>query len=303
MQLIESLTRKFFFNFSAVLMLHRVVEKSNTFLPSNRGLEISANYFERLIISLLDHGFEFKALDQLGKGQNRSIYLTFDDGYMDNLSVAYPILRKYNIPFAIFVNTAFVSSYTMPWWYFLDKELSFAKKYTFNNDHYDLFSIEDKENLFMKIRNSVLHNMSKDEDIFKSTHPRAEDLFLGWMDLQLMLDEGLLTICNHTHDHCSLSNWNHETKKSFTRCHEIIKEKFDLSIHFFAPPYGVFPDGADFEEYLLRMNYSFCFGTSSGLLPKNIEANRFKIPRINVTEGLNLFKLFGRKNILMNLIG
>ena len=37
--------------------------------------------------------------------KNRSICLTFDDGYFDNFSEAFPLLEKYQIPATIFVCT------------------------------------------------------------------------------------------------------------------------------------------------------------------------------------------------------
>jgi peptidoglycan/xylan/chitin deacetylase (PgdA/CDA1 family) len=45
--------------------------------------------------------------NQLG-GSNCRVAITFDDGYLDNLEVAAPILSELNIPFTVFVTSEFV---------------------------------------------------------------------------------------------------------------------------------------------------------------------------------------------------
>ncbi len=44
----------------------------------------------------------------------RSVAITFDDGFADNLNVAVPIINRYGVPGAIYVMTGYVSS--IPWY-------------------------------------------------------------------------------------------------------------------------------------------------------------------------------------------
>src|SRR5690606_27979089 len=46
--------------------------------------------------------------------------LTFDDGYRDNLTYAYPILRRHGVPFAIYVPTSFPDRLGDLWWLTLE---------------------------------------------------------------------------------------------------------------------------------------------------------------------------------------
>ena len=42
------------------------------------------------------------------KIQNNCICITIDDGYLDNYEIAYPILKKYNVPATIFITSRYI---------------------------------------------------------------------------------------------------------------------------------------------------------------------------------------------------
>src|SRR5882757_5686648 len=45
-----------------------------------------------------------------------SVLITFDDGYLDNYTLAFPMLRKHGVQGVFFLPTAFVGSGKLPWW-------------------------------------------------------------------------------------------------------------------------------------------------------------------------------------------
>ena len=89
---------------SNILMFHHIddgaiVQKSGCVLSKNKFLEI------------LDSGLEFAAVIDLVKHRYRNsgkCAITFDDGLQDVYRVAYPELKKRNIPFTIFVVSNFI---------------------------------------------------------------------------------------------------------------------------------------------------------------------------------------------------
>ena len=57
--------------------------------------------------------------DRIRKGKTfppKTVAVTFDDGYLDNYTVAYPILKRYQIPATIFVITELIGTAKLSWW-------------------------------------------------------------------------------------------------------------------------------------------------------------------------------------------
>lgn len=79
-------------------------------------LAIEPEDFDWQMKYLVDHGYHSISTDELyafmeGQGTlpDRPVLITFDDGYVDNYTNAYPILKKYNLKATIFIVTGFVS--------------------------------------------------------------------------------------------------------------------------------------------------------------------------------------------------
>jgi peptidoglycan/xylan/chitin deacetylase (PgdA/CDA1 family) len=60
---------------------------------------------EAEIISAIENGSALPA---------HPVWVTFDDGYKDNYTTAYPILRKFNIPATFFITTGFINLEVVP---------------------------------------------------------------------------------------------------------------------------------------------------------------------------------------------
>lgn len=72
---------------------------------------ISPEIFEQQIVFLKNNGVSFIGLDDLMKKdelKDKSVLITFDDGYEDNFLNAVPILEKYKIPAVFFMPTDFI---------------------------------------------------------------------------------------------------------------------------------------------------------------------------------------------------
>lgn len=98
-----------------IWMLHRVVEHVSN-VPEQKELEVTVAWLEQKINEYRNKGYTFVSIDNLPK-HGRWVCLTFDDGYRDNYTLAYPMLKHLNVPFTVYVTTGFIDNKLPMWWY------------------------------------------------------------------------------------------------------------------------------------------------------------------------------------------
>ncbi|HDZ76607.1 MAG TPA: polysaccharide deacetylase family protein [Candidatus Omnitrophica bacterium] len=93
-----------------ILMYHR-------FGYGENNLFVTPENFKRQMVYIKGNGYDVISLDELVDGirnnrrfKHKTVVITIDDGYRDNYSYAYPILKKYNFPATIFIATNFIGN-------------------------------------------------------------------------------------------------------------------------------------------------------------------------------------------------
>lgn len=115
-----------------ILMLHRVVEHRSDD-PAQRELEVTPGFLEQTILEYRQMGYSFISISEvlrrmecwgkysvnplLRRKRGRFVCITFDDGYQDNYDIAYPILRRLEVSFTVYVTTGFIDNCLPMWWY------------------------------------------------------------------------------------------------------------------------------------------------------------------------------------------
>lgn len=76
----------------------------------NNGLKVPEQQFKQQMKYIKDNGYTTISLDELYKFMlenkpvpQKSVVITFDDGYVDNYQYAYPILKEFNLKATVFV--------------------------------------------------------------------------------------------------------------------------------------------------------------------------------------------------------
>lgn len=91
-----------------ILLYHRVVKSAEE--AGQHGIYVTAEQFETHLKILRRKGFEtitFADLERINRfdSQKKYVILTFDDGYEDNFTVAFPLLKKYGAKAVIYLLT------------------------------------------------------------------------------------------------------------------------------------------------------------------------------------------------------
>ncbi len=104
-----------------ILMLHRVVDQRSD-VPGQRRLEVTGDYLKQTIQEYKSKGYKFISIDDINHLSPFTSHLspfaciTFDDGYLDTFTLAYPILKETNTPFAVYMTRDFYRGTRRPAW-------------------------------------------------------------------------------------------------------------------------------------------------------------------------------------------
>lgn len=90
-----------------ILMYHSVGDNGEFFTVKPKEFARQIHYLFQWHFSVL-HLEDAIELMQKNKLPKKSVVITFDDGYADNYTDAFPILKKYNFPATIFINTELI---------------------------------------------------------------------------------------------------------------------------------------------------------------------------------------------------
>lgn len=158
-----------------ILMYHSVAKS----VPPGNRIVVSIQTFERQMRFLKEHKYNVLTLESAAdliknnkKIPFRAIVLTFDDGYKDNYTYAFPILKKYKFPATIFIIISEVGRPDRMSWEEI-KEMQDSGLITFGShtqSHLFLPEVKTDSELNKEIQDSKLELESK---LHKAVHTFA----------------------------------------------------------------------------------------------------------------------------------
>jgi peptidoglycan/xylan/chitin deacetylase (PgdA/CDA1 family) len=224
-----------------------------------------------------------------------------DDGYSDNYYSAYPIFKKHNIPFTIYITTDFPDRKAILWWYMLEDLILNSNIIEFNflnkTLHFNCSSSEKKEQVFLEIRSLILENEINKKMllslIFGDFEKKNQDLLdqnaLSWAHIIELSRDKLVTIGAHTISHKPLSKLNEiEAFSEIIESKERLENKIAKTVNHFAYPYGG-TDTCGEREFLLVKRAGFKTATTirQGNIFSGYKDFFERLPRIPLGENTN----------------
>ena len=281
-----------------VMMLHRVTKYDKSKLKPNEDLKVSPTFLQKAIEKYRKAGFTFLSLDEVydvitGKTNISRPFVAFtlDDGYLDNFTTAYPIFKRNNVPFCIFVATDFPDKKAILWWYSIeDLILSNDTIQLSDGTTYVCSTYQQKWDTFRIIRERILkldqgNLLESLQDLFSYYHidwfAPIHNLAMSWENIAELGKEPLCTIGAHTMSHpafipLSLEEIKTEIDGGIERLHSVI----DYGIHHFAYPYGsIKEDGQREYEFLKSFPFRTAFISFGGVIKRNDKNILTRLPR------------------------
>ena len=297
------LFRRWWGGVGAIVTLHHVRPARDEPFQPNRSLEVTPEFIDGFIRACRRQGFEFVSLDEMHyrlKSRafgSRLICLTFDDAYRDTLQFAYPIMKRHDVPFAIYIPTSFPDRSGYLWWLTLEAVVAASdyidlpKKYAVRR--MSCRTPAQKWRAINVIHSALCAGSEKRlREIVGQIAVRAgvtpltsdDSLCMSWQELADLAADPLVTIGAHTVNHPRLRKeitpvaWS-EMAESVAR----IKAMLGLSPKHFAYPFGD-PSAAGPREFAMARELGFktAVTTRPGVLFPEHRGHLTALPRISL---------------------
>lgn len=193
--------------------------------PNGGDFNCTPKHFESQMQYLLARGYHILSADEFaqfmsGNGESiprKSIFITFEGGYLDNYVFAYPILLKLDIKASIFLSTASIR----------------AGEVRANTDGSEMLPFCPPH----------------DECKIRINQGHPESVMMNWDEIRLMRQSGLIDFHSFAH---TQTRWDHQLnaegkylaiKKELEQSKNILQEELgEVSAHL-CWPHGYFDDG------------------------------------------------------------
>lgn len=276
-------------------------------------------------LSLFQKNFDVISIDELIALQRsqqrvteRLAVLTFDDGYIDNYQLAYPMLKAAGLTAGFFVSTDYVDQPQIPWWDEVGWIVRHASSRTVKLAHWPSSVNIADGTIRMRVRrllkavkldNSMpmvekLRQLKQALQLEPLVMPAPTELFVNWLQLKEMADNGM-HIGSHTLSHNILAHLSSEQQLvELTQSKQRLETMLQRPVSSVAYPVG----GADSftsstQGLAQQAGYQLAFSFISGINAQLGLMNRYRLCRFPIDENASVWQLKQMVNKSFALMG
>ncbi|RKX26512.1 MAG: hypothetical protein DRP47_08045 [Candidatus Zixiibacteriota bacterium] len=302
-----------------ILTYHRVLDnQSHKKADTQPGMCVIKSTFDQQMAFIAKHynpvslGDISIALKEDQPLPDRAIAVTFDDGWLDNYTNAFPILKRHGIPATIFLPTELIISNQLPIFIQVslllgedgiwpDKAIAAFKKVVLENDldrdnptleKYKLdATASDASSFMVRLMHLNISQIEMVADEIKRTGGIDKDKwnnqrwFINWDEMREM-NQHQIDFGSHGQSHDLMINIRLEqVEQELVESKKTIESELNKPVTLFSYPNGDY--NAKIKELVQKTGYD-CAVTVTGCDVKESLPDRYALRRINMNEGATL---------------
>jgi len=255
------------------------------------------------------------------KSETPLVAITFDDGYLDNYSLAYPVLKSLDIPAFFFVCTAMITDRRLGWWDIIAYLIKKCRKpfIVMTKQHYNLLAdrsgvIQFFQQQLKQMPGDRIEHFIQNLSDACNVMPPLKDLqnreLMNWDQIREMVSHQM-TVASHTHSHPVLATMDHrELQEELMLSKQILETQTGQPVLSISYPFG----GYRHIPYAIqsiarncgyRLGFTSSFGINNLKQIQPLALNRISgnLDRKSTACVMTVFPhLFTRKNASRNMI-
>ncbi len=218
----------------AILTLHHVRPPRPEQFQPNRLLEVTPAFLDDVLAELRRSDLDLVSLDEVyrrlteGDFRRRFVCITIDDGYRDTLQWAYPILKRHQAPFAVYIPTSFPDRLGELWWLVLEAVVACNEQVSFPLDgreqSFACAGVAEKRAVFDRLY-AFVRSLATEAELRQVVHDLSaryqvdiaafcDELCMDWVELRKLAADPLVTIGAHTVNHVMLAKVPEQTARA-----------------------------------------------------------------------------------------
>lgn len=220
-----------------------------------------------------------------------------DVGYRDNLEVAYPIFKRHNLPFAVYVCTDFADGCGDLWWLALEKAIARADSLCLRIDgserRWRTSNVAEKDAAFHAIYRWLRGIKKEHARAFVAELCQATDfdpsglcaaMVMTWEEIRRLAADPLVTIGAHTRRHVALAKLTlSEARDGIAQSLERIERELRVPCRHLSYPYGDERSAGQREfELASKLGMRTAVTTRKGLIQRRHASALTALPRVSL---------------------
>ncbi|MEO6839596.1 MAG: polysaccharide deacetylase family protein [Bradyrhizobium sp.] len=241
-----------------ILRFERVRPPRRARFQPLKSREITPDFLDRTIRALKRWKFDIVSLDEVCRravtlaAPRRFVSLTFDGAYKDLMISAYPVLSRHDVPFTVYVPTAFPDGVGEAWWLALEAIIARENRVSLMIDrkelHFDIAGAPEKHQLYAFLESwlrtlppsdlsAAINDLCKRYSVDLAALSR--DAAMDWSDLATLAADPRVTIGSATVNYPDLSNLKDAAAlREMTMGMAVAQAAFHRDVRHFAFPFG-----------------------------------------------------------------